>query len=122
MSAYYYRTPQLYANQQLDDVFLESLSEDGFQVGEAAKVCYGVPECDTIAVLGYDEALMRPREIFPSPNVNIANGGAALTAYSELQFSDDLKSEALAKAPPYYCGLDTMVFIWEYFFNEVYNQ
>ena len=54
---------------------------------------------------------------------NIANGGAALTAYSELQFSDDVKSEALAKALLRYCELDTMamVFIWEYFYHEVYN-
>ena len=53
---------------------------------------------------------------------NIANGGAALTAYSELQFSDDVKSEALAKALLRYCELDTMamVFIWEYFNHEVY--
>jgi hypothetical protein len=54
----------------------------------------------------------------------IANGGAALTAYSELQFSDDVKSEALAKALLRYCELDTMamVFIWEYFYNEVYGK
>ena len=43
-SAYYYRNPQLYANQQLDDEFLESLAEGGFQVGEAAKVYYGIPD------------------------------------------------------------------------------
>jgi hypothetical protein len=54
----------------------------------------------------------------------IANGGAALTAYSELQFSDDVKSEALAKALLRYCELDTMamVFIWEYFHHEVYGD
>ena len=53
----------------------------------------------------------------------IANGGAALTAYSELQFSDDVKSDALAKALLRYCELDTMamVFIWEYFYHEVYG-
>jgi hypothetical protein len=54
----------------------------------------------------------------------IANGGAALTAYSELQFSDYVKADALAKALLRYCELDTMamVFIWEYFYHEVYSQ
>ena len=37
---YYSRNPQLYANQELEDEFLASLAEGGFQVGEAAKV-YG---------------------------------------------------------------------------------
>ena len=47
----------------------------------------------------------------------IANGGAALAAYTKLQFSDSRWTEALAKALLRYCELDTMsmVFIWEYF-------
>ena len=55
-------------------------------------------------------------------NSTIANGGAALTAYSELQFSDEVQSEVLVKALLRYCELDTMamVFVWEYFFHEVY--
>ena len=59
-----------------------------------------------------------------SGDSTIANGGAALTAYSELQFSDDVKSEALAKALLRYCELDTMamVFVWEYFYNELYGK
>lgn len=46
----------------------------------------------------------------------IANGGAALAAYTKLQFSDDLWMDALAEALLRYCELDTMsmVFIWEY--------
>lgn len=70
--------------------------------------------------LDMDEALMEA--IDEAASKNIANGGAALTAYSELQFSDDVKSEALAKALLRYCELDTMamVFIWEYFYHEVY--
>ena len=61
-------------------------------------------------------------EIGSSAKSTISNGGAALTAYSELQFSDDVQSDALAKALLRYCELDTMamVFIWEYFYHEVY--
>ena len=62
---------------------------------------------DSIEVLENDES--------------IANGGAALAAYSKLQFSDDSMAEALISALLTYCELDTlaMVFIWEYFKNEV---
>ncbi len=47
----------------------------------------------------------------------IANGGAALAAYTKLQFSDTKWTEAIKKALLRYCELDTMsmVFIWEYF-------
>lgn len=47
----------------------------------------------------------------------IANGGAALAAYTKLQFSDSRWTDAIAKALLRYCELDTMsmVFIWEYF-------
>ena len=50
----------------------------------------------------------------------VCDGGAALAAYSKLQFSDDTISEALETALLRYCELDTlaMVFIWEYF-NEM---
>ncbi len=47
----------------------------------------------------------------------IANGGAALAAYTMLQFSDAKCTDALKEALLRYCELDTMsmVFIWEYF-------
>ena len=47
----------------------------------------------------------------------VANGGAALAAYSKLQFTDETMTDALEKALLCYCELDTlaMVFIWEYF-------
>jgi hypothetical protein len=57
-------------------------------------------------------------------DMTIANGGAALTAYSKLMFCDDGKmDEALRTALLRYCELDTMamVFIWEYFYHEIYN-
>ena len=45
---------------------------------------------------------------------------AALAAYTKLQFSDEVCTDALAQALLRYCELDTMsmVFIWEYF-NEM---
>jgi hypothetical protein len=48
----------------------------------------------------------------------VANGGAALTAYNKLMFCEGEKmSSALREALLRYCELDTMsmVFIWEYF-------
>ena len=71
-SLYYYRNPQLYANQQLDDEFLESLAEGGFQVGEAAKVYLEVPEENTIGALGYDESLAATEALFAQDSVRIA--------------------------------------------------
>lgn len=52
----------------------------------------------------------------------VANGGAALTAYNKLMFCDgETMNEALREALLRYCELDTMsmVFIWEYFHNMV---
>ena len=69
---YYYRNPQLYANQQLEDEFLESLAKGGFQVGEAAKVYMEVPEENDIKTLDYEESLARTRELFQQENVRIA--------------------------------------------------
>ncbi len=50
-------------------------------------------------------------------NMSINNGGAALTAYSMLQFCDEKIVDPLKLALLRYCELDTMamVFIWEYF-------
>ena len=52
----------------------------------------------------------------------VDEGGAAMTAYSKLQFSDTTMSDALVKALYRYCELDTMamVFIWEYFYHECF--
>ena len=55
-------------------------------------------------------------------DMTVANGGAALTAYSKLMFCDGTMDPALRKALLRYCELDTMamVFIWEYFLHEMY--
>ena len=54
----------------------------------------------------------------------IANGGAALAAYTKLQFTSEVETKALADALLRYCELDTMsmVFIWEYFHEMIETQ
>lgn len=54
-------------------------------------------------------------------DMTVANGGAALTAYSKLMFCDGQMNQALRTALLRYCELDTMamVFIWEYFYHEI---
>ena len=54
-------------------------------------------------------------------DMTVANGGAALTAYSKLMFCDGQMDQALRTALLRYCELDTMamVFIWEYFLYEL---
>ena len=56
-------------------------------------------------------------------DMTVANGGAALTAYSKLMFCDGQMDNALRSALLRYCELDTMamVFIWEYFLHEMKN-
>lgn len=70
------------------------------------------------AFLNISEAEIKQYE--NSLDESVCDGGAALAAYSKLQFSDDIASEALQEALLRYCELDTlaMVFIWEYF-NEM---
>ena len=64
-----------------------------------------------------DEELERFDENYKPEGEQIANGGAALAAYTKLQFSTPAEAKALAEALLRYCELDTMsmVFIWEYF-------
>ena len=62
-----------YANQNLTDEFLQSLAEGGFQVGELAKVYYGVPpENDLSALMKYEEPLKRTQELFAQEKCVIA--------------------------------------------------
>lgn len=70
------------------------------------------PEGCDIAIAAQEESLEE-----------VNNGGAALAAYGLLQFSDDVKTQALKNALLRYCELDTMamVFVWEYFRDRVEN-
>lgn len=56
-------------------------------------------------------------------NKHLADGGAAMTAYSRMQFTEmsDLESLEVQKALLKYCELDTlaMVMIWEYWEKEI---
>ena len=64
-----------------------------------------------------DKELERFDDNYTPDGEQIANGGAALAAYTKLQFSTPDEAKALAAALLRYCELDTMsmVFIWEYF-------
>lgn len=62
MTKLYYTKKEDYADESLDDPFLEALAEGGFQVGELAKYLF----CDdpvgqniTVNTLDYDEALLK---------------------------------------------------------------
>lgn len=69
---YYAYDSKLYANQDLTDDFLKSLAEGGFQVGELAKVYYGVKGEADIDVLDYDEAVEKTKKLFKNEAINIA--------------------------------------------------
>ena len=69
---YYAYDSKLYANQELSDDFLKSLAQGGFQVGELAKVYYGIKGDADIDVLEYDESVEKTKELFKNENINIA--------------------------------------------------
>ena len=69
---YYAYDSKLYANQDLTDEFLRSLAEGGFQVGELAKVYYGIKGDADIDILDYDEAVEKTKELFKNDTINIA--------------------------------------------------
>ena len=69
---YYYRNPDVYANADTEDEFLQALAEGGFQVGELAKIYCGVPPENDIEELDYDSALRRTQELMQQQQVNIA--------------------------------------------------
>ena len=70
---YYGGLKGVYANQQIDDPFLESLAEGGFQVGELAKEYFsgGID----IQTLDYDEALEQTNKLLKQESVIILAGG-----------------------------------------------
>ena len=88
------------------------------KVGPDGKVENPYKHLDTIA--SFLEVSPEELERFDTAqqmDESIANGGAALAAYTKLQFADEVCTKALEKALLRYCELDTMsmVFIWEYF-------
>ena len=72
MQAYYSRNKE-YENQSVNDEFLKSLAEGGFQVGAIAKIYCNVSDENDLGNLhGYDAPLGRTRELFGQDTVNIA--------------------------------------------------
>lgn len=69
---YYAYDKDVYANQDVDDEFLKSLAEGGFQVGEFAKLCYGIGAERTVKTLEPAEAVRQTKELLSQENVNIA--------------------------------------------------
>ena len=69
---YYAYDKDVYANQDLDDEFLKSLAEGGFQVGEFAKLCYGIGAANNVKTLEPAEAVRQTKELLSQENVNIA--------------------------------------------------
>ena len=69
---YYAYDKNEYANQNLDDEFLKSLAEGGFQVGEFAKLCFGIGKENMISTLDYREAIEQTKELLEKDEVNIA--------------------------------------------------
>lgn len=68
---YYAYDKDVYANQDSDDEFLKSLAEGGFQVGEFAKLCYGIGAANNIKTLDPAEAVRQTKELLSQENVNI---------------------------------------------------
>ena len=69
---YYSYDKDVYANQDADDEFLKSLAEGGFQVGEFAKLCYGIGPENTVKTLETADAIRQTKELLSQDNVNIA--------------------------------------------------
>lgn len=85
---YYYRDPDTYANQNNGDEFLQALAEGGFQVGDLAKIYYGVEkDCDLESLKGYDDSLSKTEELMSREKVVIAE---AAFRYADLFVRTDI--------------------------------
>lgn len=72
-SLYYYYHDKEYANQMSEDDFLQALADGGNQVGDLAKLYYGVqPYADLEGCHGYAQSLKETAKLFANTNVVIA--------------------------------------------------
>jgi len=71
-SLYYYHDREHYANQNCEDDFLQSLADGGNQVGDLARLYYGIDGRTLVDTLDYESALKRTKVLFGEENVNIA--------------------------------------------------
>ena len=69
---YYYYDSKTYANQNNDDGFLQALAEGGFQVGELAKIYYGVDADSDIKTLDCVSSIEQTKKLFERDDVCIA--------------------------------------------------
>lgn len=70
---YYYYDREHYANQDDFDELLQSLAEQGNQIGDLAKLYYGVkPEFDLQDLRDYDSAVERTKELLQQEKITIA--------------------------------------------------
>ena len=66
---YYYYDSKTYANQNNDDGFLQALAEGGFQVGELAKIYYGVDADSDIKTLDYVSSIEQTKKLLDRKSV-----------------------------------------------------
>ena len=141
----YYYHPYMKGSYSIKVVLPSVQNSSDFIKSKYIAPVYGTPDMPSLnhtepkiwTVFGEDGLVKSPYKLLPAissyldtdidlddvelkDTESVANGGAALAAYAKMQFSDGAMSEALEKALLAYCELDTltMVFIWEYFFNE----
>jgi hypothetical protein len=89
---YYTRKPEEYANQSLDDPFLKTLANGGFQVGELAKFMFSnnpIGEEKTIQTINYDDSLSETLKRMNSGSEKIVIAEAAFK-YNNLFIRADI--------------------------------
>ena len=69
---YYYRNPDVYANADTEDEFLQALAEGGFQVGELAKIYCEVPLENDVKEKDYAGSLARTQELMQQLDERLA--------------------------------------------------
>lgn len=97
-------------------------ADDFHKTGHVESPYHLLPAVGDLLDLDKDETeWMMKKENSAEEDFQVANGGAALTAYSKLMFCEGVMTSALREALLRYCELDTMsmVFIWEYFNDMV---
>lgn len=119
-----YGSGKIYGSAAMPSLNIKPKDAKDWIVREGGEIVNPYKHLDTIATfLGVSPEALADFDgsAEDSGDNRIANGGAALAAYTKLQFSKGRMTSALEKALLRYCELDTlsMVFIWEYFYDMV---
>jgi hypothetical protein len=144
----YYYHPLMGGSNSLKDVLPAILNSSQYLQGKYSKPIYG--KKSEIRSLNYDDgwvwiqknkdgAIINPYKLLPPlfagiddndiddffMRSDIQEGGAAMTAYAKMQFTQmsELERKAIVTALLRYCELDTlaMVMLWEYW-NELFSE